>query len=152
MAKYETMDRVDRRILALLQSDARVGYQELGEAVGLSAPAAYQRVRKLEEAGVITGYHAAVEPSAVGWGLVAFLRVQPGRSVDRGRLEEAWAANAEVAECHTLTGTADYVVKLRLRDLAGVQEHVAALRRGGCEVSVEIAIATPVERRTIPVA
>ena len=146
------LDQVDRRILVLLQSDARIGYQELGEAVGLSAPAVYQRVRKLEEAGVLTGYHAAVEPSAVGWGLVAFLRVRPGHAVDRGRLEEAWAASAEVMECHLLTGAADYLVKLRLRDLDGAHEHVAALRRSGCEVSVEIALATPVERRDIPVA
>jgi len=152
MAKYAMLDQVDRRIILLLQSDARIGYQELGEAVGLSAPAAYQRVRKLEEAGVLTGYHAAVEPSVVGWGLVAFLRVQPDRAVDRRRLEETWAASAEVMECHLLTGTADYLIKLRLRDLSGVHEHVAALRRSGCEVSVEIALATPVERRAIPVA
>lgn len=152
MPKPETLDRIDLRILMLLQSDARIGYQELGESVGLSAPAAYQRVRKLEEAGVLTGYHAAVEPSALGCALVAFLRVQPGRATERRRLEEAWAANAEVMECHLLTGTADYLVKLRLRNLAGVHAHVDALRRSGCEVSVEIALATQVERHAIPVA
>jgi Lrp/AsnC family leucine-responsive transcriptional regulator len=145
------LDRIDLQIIALLQDDARIGYQELGEAVGLSAPAAYQRVRKLEESEVLTGYHAAVQPSALGWPLLAFLRVQPGPTTDRRRLEDGWAASPEVLECHLLTGAAEYLVKLRLRQLADVQAYVVSLRRGGCGVAVEIALVTPLERRAIPV-
>jgi len=144
------IDMVDRRLLALLQSDARIGYQELGESVGLSGPAAYQRVRKLEESGVLTGYHAAVHPAAVGWPVVAFLRVIPATTTDTRRVEESWRAMPEVAECHRLTGAVGYLVKLRLRQIADVEGHADALRRAGCAVTVEIAVATPFERGAVP--
>jgi Lrp/AsnC family leucine-responsive transcriptional regulator len=146
------LDAVDRRLLALLQADARLGYLELGEAVGLSGPAAYQRVRKLEESGVLTGYHAAVRPGAVGRPLVAFLRVVPAAAADVRRIEETWRAMPEVAECHLLTGTVGYLVKLRLGEIVELEGHLDALRRSGCAVTVEIAVATPFERGAVPVA
>lgn len=150
MEQIRVIDHIDRRLLALLQSDARIGYQELGESVGLSAPAAYQRVRKLEESGVLTGYHAAVQPAAVGFQIVAFLRVAPSATTDVRRIEETWKALPEVAECHRLTGAVGYVLKLRLRKLADLEEHTDALRRAGCAVTAEVALATPFERHAVP--
>ncbi len=145
------LDRTDRQLLALLQEDARLSYQELGDAVGLSAPAAYQRVRKLEESGVLTGYHADVAPAAVGRPVVAFLRVVPGSRTDRKRLLDAWLSAPECQECHLLTGEVGYLVKVRMQALADLELHVDAARRAGCAVAVELAVTTLLERRRVPV-
>jgi len=145
------MDQVDRRILALLQEDARMGYQELGEAVGLSGPAVFQRVRKLEDSGIVTGYHAAINPEAVGRATTAFVRVVPGPGTDVERLKDAWAGASEVQACHLLSGRLGYLLRLSLERPSAVEATLDALRRAGCEVHVELALATIVDRRRVPV-
>lgn len=144
------MDRIDRQLLALLQEDARLGYQDLGNAVGLSGPAVYQRVRKLEQSGVLTGYHAELAPEALGWGCIGFLRAVPGPATDVARLLEGWRASGTCQECHLLTGHVGYLVKFRLHAPADLSAHVEAARRAGCRVTAEIALTTELERRRIP--
>lgn len=146
------MDATDRRLLALLQADARLGYQELADAVGLSAPAVYQRVRKLEGAGVLAGYHARVDPAALGLGLVAFLRVRPGPEADLRGLEQAWRAAPAVLECHRLSGDGGFLVKLRLAEPGLLAAHLDAARAAGCAALTDFGLATLVERWTLPVA
>ena len=145
------LDRIDRQLLALLQKDARLSYQELGAAVGLSAPAAYQRVRKLEESDVLIGYHADVAPAAVGRPVAAFIRVIPGPRTDRERLLDSWLSAPECQECHVLTGEFGYLVKLRVTAPADLEVHVDAARRAGCSVAVELALSTVLERGRVPV-
>ena len=145
------MDQIDRRILALLQEDARMGYQEIGEAVGLSGPAAYQRVRKLEDGGVVTGYHAAVSPDAVGRAMTAFLRVVPGPTADVERLKDAWTGASEVQTCHLLSGRLGYLLRLSIERPSDLEPILEAARRAGCEVHAELALATIVDRRRVPV-
>ncbi|MDH3290248.1 MAG: Lrp/AsnC family transcriptional regulator [Gemmatimonadota bacterium] len=145
------MDRIDRQLLSLLQADARLGYQELGEAVGLSGPAVFQRVRKLEVAGILAGYHAAVNPAGVGRPLVAFLRVLPGPNTDVERLIAQWRDGAGVQECHLVTGRGGYLVKLRVTEPRELEAHLAALRRVGCEASAELALVSAFERSTVTV-
>ncbi len=144
------MDSIDRRLIALVQADARLGYQELGEAVGLSAPAAYQRMRKLEANGVITGYYARVDAAKLGRDLVAFLRVVPGERTDTRRLEQRWAKAEEVLECHRVTGVGDYLLKLRLRKASDVVPPLDAARRAGCAASVEVGLSSVFERWAVP--
>jgi Lrp/AsnC family leucine-responsive transcriptional regulator len=146
------MDSIDRRLLSLLQANARVGYQELGEAVGLSGPAVFQRVRKLEAAGVLVGYHAAVNPAAVGRPLVAFLRVLPGPTTDVERLVAQWREGMVVQECHLMTGRGGYLIKLRVTEPRELGTQLAALRRAGCEVNAELALVSSFERFTVPMA
>ncbi len=126
-------------------------YQELGDAVGLSAPATYQRVRKLEGAGVIAGYHARVEPSAIQCRVVAFLRVRPGPSTDVKRLLRGWTAAAEVLECHRVTGEDGYLLKLRLGSVSELDAHLDAVRQAGCVAEAAVALATVFEGWTLPV-
>ena len=98
------LDAVGWRILAILQDDARASFRQIGQAVGLSAPAVAERVRRMEELGIITGYHAAVNPKRVGYTILAQMRI--GGVGDRGdefaRLVEA---TPEVLECHRVTGS-----------------------------------------------
>jgi Lrp/AsnC family leucine-responsive transcriptional regulator len=148
-AKYSFMDelnRTDRRLLAALQADGRSSYQELGEAVGLSAAAAYQRVRKLEAAGVITGYHARVNPDAARRPLVAFVRVRPGAGANAARLITEWRRSSLVQECHRLSGPDQYLLKLRLDGVATLVEFLDRVRMAGCRVESEVALETTFER------
>ena len=144
------IDQIDRRILALLQRDGRLAYHELGDAVGLSGPAVFQRVKKLESARVITGYHAAVSPQQVGRPLLAFLRVLPPPGAVPGRLVRQWGAVDDVLECHQLSD-GGFLLKLRVPSISVLAGHVDAARRAGCTVSLDVVLESPFERSLIAI-
>jgi Lrp/AsnC family leucine-responsive transcriptional regulator len=151
MERIANMDLTDRQLVRLLQGNARLSYQELGEAVGLSGPAAFQRVRKLERTGVLVAYEARVDPAKLGRPAVAFLRVRPEAGTNLQRLVSRWEAADEVQECHVVTGEAGYLLKLRLVMLADLQHHIDAARQAGCLVSAEVVVTTEFERSVVPV-
>ncbi|MFI1355249.1 Lrp/AsnC family transcriptional regulator [Streptomyces sp. NPDC020898] len=105
------MDEVDRKLLNLLQEDATQAYAALGKAVGLSAGAAHERVRKLRESGVIRRTTIEVDPAAVGGGVLAFVMVDS--SAWMGDLGERFAAIPELQEAHIIAGSASVLVKVR---------------------------------------
>ena len=140
------IDRTDRHILAILQADGKLSYQELGEAVGLSAPAVFQRVRKLEAAGVIAGYHARIDPEAAGKPLVAFVHVHPSPDTEMPQLLARWRRTSAVLECHRLTGADRYLLKLRLENVGALSAFLDGARRAGCSVESELAVETAFER------
>jgi Lrp/AsnC family leucine-responsive transcriptional regulator len=149
MGYDDRMDSRDRRIIALLQANARLTYQEIGEGVGLSTAAAYQRVRKLEESGVITGYHARVAPEAVGSEQLALLRLEPAPGADLSRLLSAWEVGRGVEACYRTVGGA-VMATVRLTRLPDLEPYVAAARAAGCAVRAELVSATVFERWTQP--
>lgn len=112
-------DKIDARILDQLQRDARTSHQDLSEAVHLSAPQCFRRVRKLEEAGVIARYVALLEPRKVGLSVTAFVSVtlKSGQTKDLAKFKSVVAAIPEILECHTVTGEADYLLKVVSADL-----------------------------------
>ncbi len=115
-----TLGKTDRRILELLQKDGRMTNLELAERVALSPSACLRRVRALEEAGVIRGYAALLDPAKVGLGLLAFVTVKLEK---RGRMPTDAFAKAcrdwpEVAACHATTGDMDYLLRVHVEDLA----------------------------------
>ena len=142
-------NRTDQRIIAILQADGKLSYQELGDAVGLSAPAAFQRVRKLETAGVITGYHARVDPQAAGKPLIAFVHVHLGPDVLVPQLLARWRRASGVLECHRLTGADRYLLKLRLENVSALSAFLDGARGAGCTVESELAVETAFERWTL---
>lgn len=117
--------------------------------MGLSAPAIFQRVRKLESAGVIMGYHARVDPGAVGRGILAFVRVRPGPKVDARTLIAQWRRSAAFLECHRLSGDDCYLLKVRLGAISDLSELLDAARRAGCQAQAELALETAFERWTV---
>jgi len=114
-----TLDRTDLRILAELQRDGRLSNAELAERVALSPSPCLRRVQRLEQAKVIAGYSAQLDPAAVGLGLHAFVRAQlvkhDGRAIDR--FAEQIAEWDEVVACHALTGDMDYLLEIHVEDL-----------------------------------
>ena len=114
-----TLDRIDLRILALLQSNGRASNTEIAAAVNLSASACLRRIQRLESDGVIAGYAALVDPQALGLGLQAFVRVQLEKhgSAAVQRFVESVQSWNEVVACHALTGEMDYLLHIVVSDL-----------------------------------
>jgi DNA-binding Lrp family transcriptional regulator len=117
------LDRIDRRILLALQAEGRITNVELARRAGISAPPTLRRVRALEEAGVIRGYHAELDPEALGYGVTVFAQVTL-----RGQSEaelQAFEAQARawplVRECHMLSGETDFLLKCVAPDLPAFQ-------------------------------
>ncbi|MFD0142524.1 MULTISPECIES: Lrp/AsnC family transcriptional regulator [unclassified Streptomyces] len=114
------MDHIDRSLLALLQEDATRSYAALGQAVGLSAGAAHERVRKLRERGVIRRTAADVDPAAVGGGVLAYVTVDSTSWM--GDTAESFAALPEILEAHIIAGSASVLVKVRTATTEQLQD------------------------------
>src|SRR4051812_49263458 len=115
------LDRTNLRLLAELQADARLSLAELGRRVGLSSPAVAERLGRLERDGVIRGYHADVDPAALGYTLTAVIRVRPAprQLHDVARVARE---TPEVIECHRVTGDDCNVMRAHVRDVDHLEE------------------------------
>lgn len=113
------LDRIDRRILALLQADARLPVTTIAERVGLSATPCAERIRRLERERVITGYHARLDPQALGYGLLVFVEIKlaakSGAAFDA--FKRAVLRLPAVLECHLVSGDFDYLIKARIPEM-----------------------------------
>jgi Lrp/AsnC family leucine-responsive transcriptional regulator len=112
-------DRVDRKILDILQRDGRISITDLAQQVGLSATPCAERVRRLERNGVITGYHARVSPQALGKTLLVFLEIKLSAKSDAvfEKIRKELDGMPDVMECHLVSGDFDYLVKARLAEM-----------------------------------
>ncbi len=141
------MDDIARAILTHLQEDARITYAELGRLVGLSAPAVAERVRRLEEAGIITGYHAHVDLEKAGRGMVAFIRVTS--PVELGRQLSALVREIpEVLEFHHVTGGEGFIMKVAVGSVSHLEHVIGQLLPYGQTIS-SIVLSSPVTWRRI---
>jgi Lrp/AsnC family leucine-responsive transcriptional regulator len=110
------VDETDCKILDLLQTNARVSNAEIARTIGMAPSGVHQRIRKLEESGVIERYEARIDPRAVGRGLVSFVRVQTGEGAVAGEITAALVALPEVQEVHRVVGEDCFFVKVRVHD------------------------------------
>ncbi len=141
------LDQTDWRILAELQADARLSYNELGRRVNLSSPAVAERVRRLEGAGVITGYQARIDPAHAGQPLSAFvqMRCAPGRCV----LKTSQASDfPEVVEVHKLSGDYCSMLKIRAASMQHFEGFFERLGQHG-EMRTSIVLSTQYEGRPV---
>ncbi len=126
MTEKVPVDEVDLAILAELQRDARISFTELGKRVNLSASAATERVRRLSESGVITGYRASIDLGKLGYPILADLRLKyPGSHHDP--LRKLLAGRTEILECMRVTGDVCYVLKVAARSMEHLEEVVDQL-------------------------
>ncbi|MEC7574780.1 MAG: Lrp/AsnC family transcriptional regulator [Pseudomonadota bacterium] len=114
-----SLDAIDRRILAVLQENARVSNVELAESVGVSASPCWRRVRELERTGVISRYVTLVDPAALGLPVSVFIQVSLEKQVESALevFENAILQRPEVMECYLMTGDADYMLRVVVADL-----------------------------------
>lgn len=148
------IDDVDRAILDALQQNARTSNAEMARRIGMAPSAIFQRVRKLEESGLIQGYSARINAKALGYGLVAFIMVQTrdnATSIDTAGLI---AALPEVLEVHRVVGEDCFIVKVRVRDtdhLAELLEHRLQPIRSIASTRTTIVVKTIKDRSDLPV-
>ena len=142
------LDEINLRLLAELQADGRIGFAELGRRVGMSAPAVAERVSRLERAGVITGYRAELDPSALGFPVSAIVRIRPSPG-QLQRVREVAAESPEVAECYRITGDDCYLMRLHLRSIDDLEEILDRFTPHG-QTTTSIVHSTPVPRRSPP--
>jgi DNA-binding Lrp family transcriptional regulator len=123
-----TLDSIDRRLLAELQDEGRVTNVDLARRVGLTAPPCLRRVRALEEAGVIRGYHADLDASSLGFTITVFAMVslKSQAEEDLRAFEEHIKGLPEVRECHMLNGEIDFILKIVSKDLQSFQEFLTS--------------------------
>jgi Lrp/AsnC family leucine-responsive transcriptional regulator len=122
----ETLDKFDILILTELQTDGRLTNAELAARVGLSAAPCWRRVRALEEAGFIKGYHAEIDRHKIGLGVLAFVRVDAERNTGEGtrKMEEAIRKIPEIVACHYISGTGTFELQVVARDLPGFSQFI----------------------------
>src|SRR6266550_3215714 len=112
------LDAIDRKILALIQDDAKLSQAELAKAVGLTAPSVNERIRKLERSGVIKGYVALLDERKLGHDITAFVEIFIEHPKFESGFIEAAGALYEVLECHHITGEFSLLLKVRVKDMA----------------------------------
>ncbi|MBV9465616.1 MAG: Lrp/AsnC family transcriptional regulator [Solirubrobacterales bacterium] len=145
---FVDLDEIDRSIVGELTSDGRLPFAELGRRINLSPPATTERVRRLEQTGVITGYRAEVDPRALGYQLAAIVRVTPAAGQLR-RIAELAEEIPEIEECHRITGEDCFYIKLHLRsidELAGLLDRFLVYG----QTTTSIVNNSPVPRRDPP--
>jgi len=144
-----TPDDMDRRVLEALQEDARLSYRALGRRIGLSQPAVAERVRRLEDAGIITGYRGRIDRSRAGLPVTAFLRITctGDRFQAIHRLAREMPA---VLECHHVSDEACFMVKVAAGSLAELERTIDRFREHGETVS-SIVLSSVVEDKPISV-
>ena len=131
------MDQLDRAILGELVRNARISYRDLGAAVGLSANAAADRVRRLRRAGVITGFTATLDPAAAGRRLVALIDVRLAAAGTNEAFEAEVAELEAVTDALHVTGRFDYQLRVACRDTAELDRLLRQLKRGGAVTETE---------------
>jgi len=145
------LDHRDLEILAVLQTEARATYAEVASRVGMSASAVHERVRKLEQQGVIQGYRAAVDPEALGLSVTALIAATPLDLRQPDDLPDRIAGFPEVQDCYSVAGEANYILKVRTRTTADLEDLIRRLREsGGVATRTTIALSIPFEGRPLP--
>ncbi|MDF2145634.1 Lrp/AsnC family transcriptional regulator [Knoellia sp. p5-6-4] len=122
------MEDQDRRIVELLRQDGRMSYTDLGKAMGMSTSAVHQRVRRLEERGVIKGYEAVVDHTALDLPLTAFISITPLDPSAPDDIPDRLRDLQELEACHSVAGDENYILKARVRTPADLEELLARVR------------------------
>jgi Lrp/AsnC family leucine-responsive transcriptional regulator len=152
VGKNDPVSQTDARVLRILQVDGRRSYADLGTDLGMAGPSAHERVKKLEAKGIIRGYAANVDPRAVGLGVLAFTWVTQAPGTITVDLMPRFADIAEIEECHHLAGEADYILKIRARDMEHLGEVVRRIQTtpNVFSTQTDVVFSTGFERRPLP--
>ena len=143
------MEDLDRRLVELLLADGRISYTDLGRATGLSTSAAHQRVRRLEERGVVIGYRAVVEPTRMGLPLTALVSVTPFDPSEPDDVPDRLRHVAEIEDCYSVAGDESYVLKVRVGTPADLEDLLARIRSAAnVSTRTTVVLSTPWEGRS----
>ncbi|KRV50899.1 AsnC family transcriptional regulator [Wenjunlia vitaminophila] len=143
------MDAVDRQLIQALRENGRASYAELGRLVGLSGPSVTDRINRLEQAGVITGYRATVAPAALGLGVTALVGVQLTTAADHEEVARRLRDLAEIEDCWFIAGDDSFMLKVRVGDVDGLERTIHRLSgtKGVSRTRTTVVLSTKWESR-----
>ncbi|MCW1244296.1 Lrp/AsnC family transcriptional regulator [Pseudomonas sp. SAICEU22] len=141
------MDRIDVKILGKVQDCGRISITELSKHAGLSIPATNDRLRKLEDSGVIKGYCAQLDPTKLGYGISAVVGITTLKPA-KAKLISTLTDIPEVVECLHITGNDSYLIRIYARSMAEIEGIIAKINVYG-ETRTSIVLSIPIERRKL---
>lgn len=140
------MESTDRRIVELLRQDGRLSYTDLGKELGLSTSAAHQRVRRLEERGVITGYTTRIDAAKVGLPITAFISVTPVDPAAPDDIPDRLKELGEIEACYSVAGDESYILKVRVSSPGHLEDLIARIRAAAAvSTRTTVVLSTPWE-------
>ncbi|GAA3612918.1 Lrp/AsnC family transcriptional regulator [Kineosporia mesophila] len=146
------MEEIDRQILRLLSQDGRMSFTDLGRATGLSTSAVHQRVRRLEQRGIIRGYTAVVQSESVDLPLTAFVSVTPLDHAAPDDVPERLVPIGEIEACYSVAGDENYLLKVRVATPAALEGLLARIRAvAAVRTRTTIVLSTPYEARPLSI-
>ncbi len=145
------LDEIDQTILRMLLANAKTSHAEIADKVGIKAPSVFERVKKLQERGIITGYSACISAEKLGKHLTAFISVSlegGSRYADESGVVEQISVETAVEECHIVAGESSFLLKVRVSTPQELQELITRMRRieGIANTRTTIVLSTPVDR------
>lgn len=145
------LDEIDRTILRILLANSKTSQAEIAEQVGIKAPSVFERIKKLQDRGIITGYSACVDADKLGKNLTAFISVTlegGARYADESSIIESIRAETSIEECHIVAGEEYFIIKARVSTPLELQELTTRLRRmeGVANTRTTVALSTPIDR------
>lgn len=144
------MEEIDDTILRLLSAEGRISFTDLGKATGLSTSAVHQRVKRLEQRGVITGYRATINPEHVGLSLTALISVRPIDPAEPDDYPERLSGIAEIESCYSVAGDESYILKVRVESPAALEKLLARIRsEANVSTRTTIVLSIPYEGRPL---
>jgi Lrp/AsnC family transcriptional regulator, leucine-responsive regulatory protein len=142
------VEEIDRKIVSLLARSGRMSFTELARQAGLSVSAVHQRVRRLEQDGVIRGYAAMFNPEDIGLPLTAFVSVKPFDAAAPDDLPERLEHLTAIEACHSVAGDENYILKVRVASPAALEDLLYQIRTvGGVSTRTTVVLSTPYENR-----
>jgi Lrp/AsnC family transcriptional regulator, leucine-responsive regulatory protein len=146
----DDLEATDRRIVELLAVDGRMSYTDLGKATGLSTSAVHQRVKRLEQRGLITGYGATIDHDAIGLPLTAFMSITPIDPSAPDDYPQRLEHITEIESCWSVAGEESYILKVRVPTPADLEDLLARIRSAAnVSTRTTIVLSTPFENRPV---
>lgn len=148
----DALDATDVRLVEALRADGRASYAQLGRLVGLSGPGVQDRLRRLEERGVLTGYGAFVDPVTVGLGVTALVGIHLSDSADQAVVDRCLEEVAEIEHCWFVAGDESFVVVVRCADVDALEKTIWRVRgiEGVSRTMTNVVLSTRWENRPVP--
>lgn len=145
------LDDIDRTILRILLANGKTSQADIAEQVGIKAPSVFERIKKLQDRGVITGYSACVDANKLGKNLTAFISVVlegGARYADEGSIIDLIKAETSIEECHIVAGEESFIIKARVSTPLELQDLTTRIRRmeGVANTRTTVALTTPIDR------
>lgn len=142
------LDETDRKIIEILQEDGRISMKDLGKLIGLTSPAVSERIKRLENCGIISGYKAIINPDALGRNIKAFIHISlPGSQSYAEFLENA-KNDPRIVECHHITGDDCSLLKVLVSDMQELENVIDSIKKIG-STKTSLILSTPIQAKSI---